>query len=345
MSTGIQWTDETWTPLTGCTRVSPGCDGCYAFQLHDQRHVAFKRGRWDSAPAQYHQPFSTVQLLPDRLMDPLRWKRPRRIFLTSMGDVFHEDVPDSYISQLFAVMALTPWHTYQVLTKRPERMLAWFQERWQLPSGKAENRHDQVLEAAFDILTFRKDGDADRFWSRDGQEAARYTWPLQNVWLGTTIEDPERARRLDVLRQTPAAVRFLSLEPLLARLDARSWFEDCMTCDIHGPVPRSEWTTQKTCGRCMRHTMDAARATLLNRDVRPAIHWAIIGGESGPRARPCDLGWIREIVAQCRTAGVAPFVKQLGSVWAKTNGAKHSHGGEISEWPEDLRVREFPEAR
>src|SRR6185312_6745370 len=160
----IQWTASddgvqgyTWNPVVGCTRVSAGCDHCYAFALHDQRHIAWKRGRWPSAPEQYHQPFSKVQLLEERLGDPMRWRKPRRVFVNSMSDLWHDSVPDEFIEQVFGVMAKTPRHTYQILTKRPARMLDWMKRR--------TNAH--VLRML-------------------GELAYMLAWPLPNVWLGVS---------------------------------------------------------------------------------------------------------------------------------------------------------------
>jgi protein gp37 len=123
----IRWTDATWNPTTGCTRYSEGCDNCYAFQLHDQRHVAWKRGRKPRAAKQYHEPFSKVQLLrppdwPKRLGEPLTWRQPCLVFVDSMADLFHKDVPAEFIDRVFGVMALAPQHTFQLLTKRPKEM-------------------------------------------------------------------------------------------------------------------------------------------------------------------------------------------------------------------------------
>jgi protein gp37 len=178
----IQWTDDTWNPTTGCTRVSAGCDHCYAFLSHDRRHIAWKRG-WETAPAQYHLPFSRVQLLEDRLygkLSPLRKRQPRRYFVDSMSDLFHEDVPDDYLRRVFEVMRQARRHTFQILTKRPERM---------------------------------------RDWTRAHQPE-----PLPNVWLGTSVEDQAAAdTRIPLLLDTPAAVRFLSCEPLLGPVDLDPW--------------------------------------------------------------------------------------------------------------------------
>lgn len=189
--TSIAWTEETWNPTTGCRRKSAGCDNCYAFSVHDKRHIAWKRGRYPSAPAQYHQPFSTLQLLPERLEQPLHWRAPRCIFVDSMSDLFYGDqedlakfpanapIPDDYLLAIYDVMRRTPRHTYQILTKRPARMAVWLAEH--IPE------------------------------------------PLPNVWHGTSVEDQAAAdERIPALMRAPSAIRFLSAEPLLGpiRLDA-----------------------------------------------------------------------------------------------------------------------------
>lgn len=267
-TSAIQWTDKTWAPLTGCTRLDlGGCDHCYAFQLHDMRHVAWKRGRWDTAPQQYHEPFSKVQLLPDRLEEPLHWRKPSKVFVTSMGDLFHEDVPNEYLARIWDTMFDAERHTFQVLTKRAERLPEF--ERWMA---------DTQLRAI------------------------DYT----NVWLGTSTENQRAAdERLWHLLRVNAAVRFLSMEPLLGPVDL-------------GAAADEWWMSN-------------------------GLDWVIVGGESGPRARPMDLQWVRDIIRQCHAVGVSVFVKQLGSAWANAVGAKDRHGGDIDEWPEDLRIREFPE--
>lgn len=268
-TSSIQWTDATWNPVVGCTRVSAGCDHCYAFQLHDQRHIAWKRGRWSSAPAQYHQPFSHVQLLPERLDDPLHWRKPRRIFVNSMSDLFHPDVPGEYINQVWHTMFNVRRHTYQILTKRPERLLEWTQR-------KAEATHWPIKDI----------------------------WPSW-IWLGVSVEDQAAAdARIPLLLQTPAAVRFISAEPLL------------------GPV-----------------TLDDAALALLD--------WVIVGGESGPHARPMKLEWALPLLDQCREAGVPFFMKQLGTSLARYLGMHDRHGADIEEWRERhllpaLDVREWP---
>lgn len=302
--TGIQWTDQVWNPVVGCSRVSAGCNFCYAFQLHDQRHVAWKRGRWDSAPAQYHQPFSKVQLLPERLGDPLHWRKPRRVFVNSMSDLFHPDVPDAFIEQVFGVMAKTPHHTYQILTKRPARMLEWMKRR--------TNAH------ALRML---------------GEREYMQAWPLPNVWLGVSVEHQAAAdERIPRLLQTPAAVRFISAEPLLGPVDLRPWLFD--------------WTTL--------HKWSDGSDT-------PHLDWVIVGGESGPHARPIvpqsvDMSdyfhaqlcihALRDLKQQCDDAGVPVFMKQLGTHLAKRLGYRDRHGGNTAEWSHTLMAtlykREWP---
>jgi protein gp37 len=179
----IEWTDATWNPVTGCDRVSPGCAHCYALTLAKRlKAMGNPRYQVDGGPAS--GPGFGVTLHEDKLEEPLRWRRPRMVFVNSMSDLFHEEIPDEYIDRVFATMAAAPQHTFQVLTKRPERMLAW------------ATRHDAEL-------------------AHDGLRAE--PWP--NVWLGVTIENRRFVHRADLLRETPAAVRFVSAEPLLGPLD------------------------------------------------------------------------------------------------------------------------------
>lgn len=176
--TAIQWTDKTWNPITGCTQVSPGCDHCYAMTLHNMRHNVYTQngGSWPNTtkpmPKQYSVPFSQVQLFPDRLEDPLHWRKPQMVFVNSMSDLFHQDIPDEFIQQVFQTMNKAPQHIFQVLTKRP---------------------------------------------SRAALIANKLTW-TSNIWLGTSIENNQYTWRADKLRQVPAAVRFISAEPLLGEL-------------------------------------------------------------------------------------------------------------------------------
>lgn len=231
--TSIEWATAVWNPTTGCTRVSAGCDNCYAFKLHDQRYVAWKRGRMPMAAAQYHLPYSKVQLLERRLRDPAGMKKPEMIFVDSMADLFEERVPDAFIDQVFDTMDDVGRHVYQLLTKRPERLPAYISRRYG-PSLAPEH-----------------------------------------IWLGTSVEDERVLDRVDRLRETPARVRFLSCEPLLGSL---------AKLDLAG------------------------------------IHWVIAGGESGPRYRPVDPAWIRDLRDLCIDQGVAFFFKQWGGIRPKGGG-------------------------
>lgn len=247
MPTKIEWCEETWNPSTGCDRVSEGCDNCYI-----ERTIPFRmEGRRFDENGKMG-----VRLHPDRLDEPLHWHKPRRVFVNSLSDLFHPDVPADFILKVWETMSEAPQHTFQILTKRPQRMAG-------------------AVGAISDWLPV-----------------------LPNVWLGTSIESDRYTWRANHVCDTPAAVRFLSLEPLL------------------GPLPSLDLTD---------------------------IDWVIIGGESGPGSRRIDLGWVREILAQCREAGAAPFVKQLGSCWSQRHGhSRDLKGGHIETFPEDLQVREYP---
>lgn len=286
--TKIEWTDESWNPIVGCTIVSPGCTNCYAMRMAD-RVAATGTAPYYAGLTQRvkGKPVWTgaVGYAPDKTwLAPLRWRKPRMIFVNSMGDLFHEDVPDEMIDRAFAIMALTPWHTYQVLTKRDERMQAYAR------SLRDETMPDRVTIAACDI------GYTVRGYAGNAGLVQR---PLPNVWLGVSVEDQQRAdERIPVLMKTPAAVRFVSAEPLLGIIDF-----SCFTC--HGctgcgaPLANCEmlWMkSKKCCPDCLHQNLDLV----------------IVGGESGPGARPMHPDWPRSIRDQCQAAGVAFFFKQWG---------------------------------
>jgi len=272
----IEWTDATWSVSRGCDKVSQGCKNCYAERFSE---------RFRGVPGHAFGRGFDFRLVPEALSIPLKWRRPRRIFVNSMSDTFHSQAPSEYIAAVFGVMAAAHQHTFQVLTKRPERAKAWFD--WMLEYGAL--RSDALRRArhrAETLLGRELPTEHD-----NGQD-----WPLRNVWLGTSVERDDYVHRIEDLQMCPAAVRFLSCEPLLGPLP---------DLDIHG------------------------------------IHWVIIGGESGPGARPMDLDWVRDLREQCRRARVPCFVKQLGRVWAREHLADPK-GGDMSRWPADLRVREMP---
>lgn len=301
--TKIEWSDATWNPVTGCTKVSPGCDHCYA------ETIAHRFAGTKAYPNGFD-----VTLRPERLDQPLRWTRPRRVFVNSMSDLFHKDIPDEHIARVFAVMALAPPHTFQVLTKRHGRMRSLL--------GSASFRDavtSEVVDLATASPTLVRPSVRDSVRSRnvswldplpDGR------WPLPNVWLGVSVEDQQRADlRIPALLDTPAAVRFLSCEPLL------------------GPVDLGQSLAQYRPGD--EHPWDGDE--LKARDV---LNWVIAGGESGPGARPMHPDWPRFLRDQCAAAGIAFHFKQAGSVLAREWGAK-GKGANPDEWPEAF-PREFP---
>lgn len=325
--TKIQWTDTSWNPIRGCSKVSEGCRNCYAM------HVAARfsgpgqpyEGLAKRSPARWTGHARVVQ---EHLTDPMRWRKPRRVFVNSMSDLFHESLRNEEIAAVFGVMAAAPMHTFQVLTKRPERMRAWF--RW--ISECAANLTMQVGElpdSGFaeptSCMVYRYEAEG-KDWIDDAPrgelaEHGRIAWPLPNVWLGVSVEDQRTAdERIPQLLATPAAVRFLSAEPLLGRVDLSHHFG---VVDAEG---------EPSGPRCKP-------------DGSPAIDWCIVGGESGPGARVCDVEWIRALVYECREAGVSPFVKQLGALAMRHGIAlrfAHPKGGDMAEWPGELRVREWP---
>lgn len=252
----ITWTETTWSPVIGCTKVSAGCKHCYA-----EREVKI---RWDKNPKSiwYGRDFNDVLCRPEVLAgasSPLKWKKARRIFVCPRADLFHEAVPVEFIDKVFAVMTLSPQHTFQVLTKRAERMSQYMNNPIRL---------ERIMAARAAMAVTGSDP--------AGFEGRPWSFPLQNVWLGVSIENQETAdERIPLLRQTPAAVRWISAEPLLGPVDL-------------GRVPRG--------GTGMEGNVD----------------WVVAGGESGPQARPMHPAWPRALRDQCAAAGVPFLFKQWG---------------------------------
>jgi protein gp37 len=292
MSTGIQWTEETWNPSTGCDRISPGCDNCYALTMAKRlKGMGQAKYQTDGDPRTSGPGFG-LATHRGALTAPLHWRDPRKVFVNSMSDLGHARIPHEFLVQVWAVMAQTPQHTYQVLSKRPERLRRFLSDECRCGSGHAPGVHlrsGMSWAGTPHSPTYVPGVDSHSVYHER-------PWPLLNVWVGTSIELDRYCRRADDLRGTPAALRFLPLEPLL------------------GPLPS------------------------LSLD---GIGWVIIGGESGPGARRCELGWIEDIVNQCHEAGVAVFVKQFGSVLGREFGAG-SHGADMDRWPAYLQHRHFP---
>lgn len=278
--THIEWTDATWNPVTGCREVSPGCKNCYA--KRDWQRLSAPR----PVPNAYTgREFHDVQFHPERLHQPSQWKKPRRIFVNSMSDLFHEDVTDQQIEAVFAEMQANERHTFQALTKRIERAKAWL---------------DRVKPSPVDgILTL--DGAPPRHHGGTAVAFMAASWPLRNVWLGVTVVNQAEADRdIPLLLATPARVRFLSVEPMLSSIDLREL------------VTRSD--------PYLTEAVDALRGELTSvndhgsgrTDRCARIDWVICGGESGPHARPSHPDWFRSLRDQCAAAGVPFLFKQWG---------------------------------
>lgn len=254
-TTDIAWTDMTWNPVTGCTKCSPGCAHCYAERM--SKRLAGRVG-YDR-----DQPFK-VTLHPDRLDQPRQAKKGKRIFVCSMSDLFHPDVPFAFIRKVFEVMAACPQHTFIVLTKRPERAAHWY--------------HELIDDFGARTATVEEvnRGMPDTFLG--------YPWPLPNVWLGVTAENQEMAdRRLPWLMTIPAVLRFVSVEPMLGPVDIRRW-------------------------------LDRWKKTDRGHEFTLGLDWVIVGGETGPAARPMNPRWFADLMKSVWCCGIPFFFKQWGSV-------------------------------
>lgn len=291
-NTKIEWCDATWNPLYGCTRVSEGCRNCYAEGLAARFH---KPGQWGEGLTRDGRWTGKVTLAGAKLMQPLRWWKPRRIFVNSLSDLFHPNVPDEWIDRVFAVMALCPQHTFIVLTKRPARMRAYLTAdggfgRWGYIEHEAKRIAREDLQMKMGDLA--------------GKTLAHFGGSnLPNVWLGVSISTQADAENfVPDLLATPAAVRIVSAEPLLGLADltriktaigGNAAEIDALTGDVWYP------------GNC-GESSQTFRADL------PRIDGVIVGGESGPHARPMHPDWARSLRDQCAAAGVPFFFKQWG---------------------------------
>lgn len=261
----IEWTGRVWNPITGCNKVSPGCAHCYAETFAE---------RWRGIPGHHFEKGFDLQLRPERLGLPLSWKKPTKIFVNSMSDLFHKDVPNDFIRAVFTTMANCPQHTFQILTKRARDMR--------------------------DLLTR---------WEREGLTLrSGYGVRLPNVWLGVSVENQAMANeRIPHLLNTPAAVRWISAEPLLGPVDlAAISCPNCGGAEHMGVLYGSE-----------------------------QLDWVVVGGESGNGRRPFDPDWARTLRDQCAEAKVPFFMKQLG-------GPAQNKHGDLEDLPEDLRIRQYP---
>ena len=261
--TAIEWTDYSWNPITGCTPISEGCENCYA-----RRMAQRLRGRFGySADA----PFK-VTLHPDRLEEPFRWHKPRKVFVCSMGDLFHEQVPDEYIAKVWEVMSNASQHTFIVLTKRPQRMKEFIERLgWYI-----HDREGNPTEAVLD-------------------KGGKYT--LKNVWLGVTAENQARAdERIPILLGIPAEMRFVSVEPMLGPVDLTNVQFDRYT----------RMNVLEGCGISARSPAQSIPNAFCDR-----LNWVICGSETGPNRRPANIEWVRRLRNQCVSSGVPFFLKQM----------------------------------
>lgn len=318
-SSSIEWTDSTWNPVSGCTMVSEGCRFCYAVTMTKRLESMGKpkyAGLVNIGKGHFN---GTVKCHEDALTIPLKARKPRRWFVNSMSDLFHREVPFEFIDKVFAVMALTPHHTYQILTKRPERMAEYLAENRMIDGA------DPLPEALDELMKFGATVDGMQLadWL-DAQEFQQFNLPLPNVWLGTSVEDQATAdERIPHLLRCPAAVRFLSCEPLLGPVD--------LTNIDHGEF-------------FGKHDVLAGR--FMPGD-KPMIHWVIVGGESGPGARPMHPDWARSLRDQCVSASVPFFFKQWGE-WALHETIGHdaywkaSHRGVVMLDGELKPIKEGP---
>ncbi|NTF32339.1 DUF5131 family protein [Rhizobium skierniewicense] len=319
--TSIEWTDATWNPITGCSVVSPGCTNCYAMKLAGTRlkHIPSRKGltvQSNAGPVWNGQ----VRFNEEFLLQPLSWKKPRMIFVCAHGDLFAEGVPDEWIDKVFAVMALAPQHTFQVLTKRAQRMRDYLVGDKNASNDDPHQPHQRILDAAYGLI-----GNADRFSPialhlRSMCEASEPPLPLPNVWLGVSVEDQPRAdERIPFLSDTPAAVRWISAEPLLGGLDLervlfrRKYYES--GAHHYVDVLRGGFWSPKPFYRASQDGEQKEFFTNHSDIKDKLIDWVVAGGESGPGARPMHPAWPRSLRDQCEAAGVPFFFKQWGN-WA-----------------------------
>lgn len=301
MASGIEWTQETWSPVTGCTKVSQGCKNCYA-----EREV---ETRWNKNPRSiwYGRKFTDVQCHPDQLDKPLRMRKGKRIFVCPRADLFHDAVPDEFIDKVFAVMALCGQHKFQVLTKRPARMMEYVNRL-----GKSAKIIDDAARSLGYTFEFK------------GQHLI--DWPIPNIWLGVSVEDQAAAdERIPLLLQTPAVVRWISVEPMLGAIDLF-----CLDDYILKPKWRNEPGTYNSLeGKWAASINDP---DFENRTVETdltKLDWVVCGGESGPNARPLHPAWARSLRDQCAAAGTPYNFKQWGE-WAPERD-EHVHFGEFHD--------------
>jgi protein gp37 len=309
--TKIEWTDEVWNPTTGCDRISPGCDNCYALTMAKRLKGMGQAKYQNDGDPRTSGPGFGITVHPDALVEPLRWKKPRKVFVNSMSDLFHARVPRNFLARVFAVMAATPQHTYQILTKRPDRAARILTDLCGCGAGHPPGEHfrSSMEWAATPHSPTYVPGLKPGIYHRAG-------WPLPNVWIGTSVENQKYADlRIPALVDTPASVRFLSCEPLLGPLDLSAWMpEGHASWRCQGPDCRRFYSGPllQHCPDCGREGYWTGSHTGNGRPNGQPISWVIAGGESGHRARAAHPDWLRRLRDQSVAADVPFFMKQWG---------------------------------
>ena len=288
----IEWCDRTWNPITGCTKISPGCENCYAERM--AKRFGGSRGYADGEHFK-------VRTHEEKLLAPLRWNKPSKIFVGSMTDIFHDDVPDEFLDKMFAVMAMAANHTFMVLTKRPERMKAYFDY---IDRDEAIGSEEMLMAEAM----------GENFKGKF-RGPTHQRLPLSNVWLGVTTENQEQVeKRIPILLNTPAAYRFVSIEPMLSEVNL-----------------------------CFYSQFEHEDNEGFGVESMEGIDWVICGGESGHGARPLNSDWVLDLKVQCNAYRKPFFFKQWGEFneWGEKVGKKEAgrllYDEEVMEWPEILK--------
>lgn len=346
--TSIEWTSKTWNPIRGCSVVSDGCRNCYAMNFATRfaaKGEAYEGLAYRNTSGAHWT--GQVKFIEEHLADPLKVRKPTKWFVNSMSDLFHEGVSDQQITDIFGIMALAHWHTFQVLTKRPQRMLDY------LRAGDHGiiNQFEQIQRGGgigpplmFKALDMKR------------RDNVGWEWPLPNVHLGVSVEDQKTAdERIPLLLETPAAVRWISAEPLLGSVDLTHIDYSDRLREVMRQAHGDEGAASINASAYLQTLTGQWFDGWDRGNDGKRLDWVVVGGESGTGAREMHLEWARGIVNQCQSAGVPVFVKQLGAhpvLWRDDDPEvppyeyhfENHKGGDINEWPEDLRIREFPKA-
>jgi protein gp37 len=270
--TKIEWTNETWNPIVGCSKVSEGCQNCYAEKMAIRvrsmlaNNITPSWVAYDDVVDMDKKAWNgKTHLVLSAFEKPFHWRKPRKVFVCSMGDLFHESVPFAWITNVFAVIMANPQHTFQILTKRPDRMLEWFNYIEKIEEHEVMQGPEKIRYLAYKLYDYKTEFNNGNYW------------PLKNLWIGVSAENKEQAnKRIPILFKISAAVRFVSIEPMLGAIDL-----DDFTYDGIGSLQNQ-------------------------------LDWVILGGESGHHARPLHPDWVRSIRDQCKATGIPFFFKQWG---------------------------------